>query len=189
MVKPNVCAVSCGTPSSAMRWATGPPSSAPEKAPESTAIRVMPLCTVDRKRPGSASRSSAVWAPCRPARAMARRRVRRDETIASSDMARAPLRITNSRMRMTSHQGKGASGREGGIGVRAFLAAKGRARQWIPPPTDQLRRLPEEFRATSRRLRLRRFPGRFRARGGRSAGRRGAGPCRTAPPFGSEAPK
>ena len=84
-----------------------PPSAAPEKAPEMTAIRVMPLWTVERKRPGSAASSSAVWAPRRPARAIAFSRGRRDETIASSDMASTPFRITSSRMMITSHQGKG----------------------------------------------------------------------------------
>src|SRR4051794_11415205 len=133
MVKPNVSAVSWGTPKRAMRCATGSPSAAPEKAPEITAIRVMPLWTVERKRPGSAARSSAVWAPCRPARAIALSRVRREETIASSDMASRPLRITSSRMMITSHQGKGASGGDGGMSVGAILAAKGGARQYNPP--------------------------------------------------------
>ena len=39
------------------------PSVAPEKAPDSTPTSVMPICTVDRKRPGLAPSASARPAP------------------------------------------------------------------------------------------------------------------------------
>ena len=76
----------------------------------------MPICTVERKRPGSEARSSAVCAPRRPARAIAFSRGLRDETIASSDMANTPFSSTSSRMMSTSSQGKGARGAAGGHG-------------------------------------------------------------------------
>ena len=73
-------------------------------------IRVMPICTVERKRPGSEARSSAVCAPRRPERAIAFSRGLREETTASSDIAKTPFRQTSRRMMTTSSQGKGASG-------------------------------------------------------------------------------
>ncbi len=76
-------------------------------APASTAMPVMPICTVERKRPGSADRSSAGCAPRRPALAIACRRGRRDETIASSDMANRPLMTINASTMTRSSQGKG----------------------------------------------------------------------------------
>ena len=39
------------------------PSVAPEKAPASTPTKVMPIWTVDRKRPGSSVRRRATAAP------------------------------------------------------------------------------------------------------------------------------
>ena len=76
-------------------------------------IKVMPICTVDRKRPGSAARSSATFAPLRPAFSMACRRGRRADTIASSDMAKMPLSATSARMMTMSTQGKGVGVGEG----------------------------------------------------------------------------
>jgi hypothetical protein len=46
---------------------------------------VMPICTVDRKRPGSAASASALLAPRRPSCARDLSRDRREETTASSD--------------------------------------------------------------------------------------------------------
>ena len=43
-----------------------PPSVAPEKAPDSTPTSVMPIWTVERKRPGLSARRSAVVAPLLP---------------------------------------------------------------------------------------------------------------------------
>ena len=84
----------------------------------------MPLCTVERKRPGSAARSSAVWAPCRPARAIALSRgpARRDDR----QLGHGEQAVEDHQQQDDDHvpPGKGASGGEGGIGVRAFLAAK-----------------------------------------------------------------
>ena len=71
------------------------------------AMSVMPLCTVERNRPGSAARSSAHWAPLLPLRAMAFSRASRDETIASSLIARTPFNAIKARRRRTSSQGMG----------------------------------------------------------------------------------
>src|SRR3546814_771083 len=84
-------------------------------------IRVIPICTADRNRPGSAARSSAVWAPRRPAFAIAFSRGFREETIASSDMAKTPFKVTSNKMMTTSNQGKGV---RGGDIVRAFIEGR-----------------------------------------------------------------
>ncbi len=107
-VKPTVRVVSGDRPRNASRSAVGWPSFSPEKAPAKIAIRVIPLCTVDRKRPGSAARSSAHCAPLLPERAMAFSRASRDETIANSPIASTPFSVTRARSRRTSYQGKGA---------------------------------------------------------------------------------
>ena len=73
-------------------FAIGSPRVSPENAPAKIAISVIPLCTVERKRPGSAARSSAHWAPLLPLLAMAFKRASREETIASSLIAKTPLR-------------------------------------------------------------------------------------------------
>ena len=70
-------------------------------------ISVIPIWTVDRKRPGSAARSSAHLAPLLPPLAMAFSRASRDETIASSLIANTPLRAISARIRTTSSQGMG----------------------------------------------------------------------------------
>ena len=74
----------------------------------------MPICTVDRNRPGSAASSSATLAPLRPAFSIACSRGRRADTMASSDMAKTPLSATSARMMTMSTQGKGV-GAGGGI--------------------------------------------------------------------------
>ena len=106
--KPIVCAVFGSMPSSCTLSAVGSPSVAPEKAPAKIAIKVIPLCTVERKRPGSAARSSAHCAPLLPLRAIAFRRASREDTIASSLIARTPLRPISARRRRTSSQGMGS---------------------------------------------------------------------------------
>jgi hypothetical protein len=53
----------------------------------------MPICTVDRKRVGSAARSSATRAPATARLARVSSRAFREETIAISDRARTPLII------------------------------------------------------------------------------------------------
>src|SRR5947207_1553309 len=91
-----------------MRSAAGSPSFSPEKAPAKIAISVMPLCTVDRNLPGSDARSSAQRAPTLPVLAIAFSRASREETIASSPIANAPLTTISARRRATSSQGMGA---------------------------------------------------------------------------------
>ena len=59
---------------------------------------VMPTCTVGRKRFGSSASASAVSAPRTPRFCMAINRDRREDTMASSDMAKAPFSRTSSRM-------------------------------------------------------------------------------------------
>ena len=71
---------------------------------------VMPICTVDRKRPGSPARSSAQRAPPLPLLANAFSRASRAETIASSLIDSTPFRLTRARMSSTSSHGKGSRG-------------------------------------------------------------------------------
>src|SRR3546814_2032583 len=71
-------------------------------------MRVMPICTVDRKRLGSAANASARLAPLRPAAASAFSRALRAETTASSDIANRPFKQTSEIMIARSNQGKGA---------------------------------------------------------------------------------
>ena len=80
-------------------------------------ISVMPICTVERKRPGSEVSSSAATAPLLPLRARFSRRGFRAETTAISDMAKTPLIAINARMIKTSLHGKGA--------IRALEAGSG----------------------------------------------------------------
>src|SRR3546814_20609053 len=86
-------------------------------------IRVIPICTADRNRPGSAARSSAVWATRRPAFAIAFSRGFREETIASSDMAKTPFKVTSNKMMTTSNQGKGVRGGAGDLAAARLVAA------------------------------------------------------------------
>ena len=92
-----------------MRCPTGSPSRAPEKAPARIPISVIPVWTVDRKRPGSAARSSAHLAPLLPDLTIAFKRASRDETIASSLIDKTPLRAISARIRTRSSQGNGRS--------------------------------------------------------------------------------
>ncbi len=55
-------------------------------------MRVMPIWTVERKRPGFVASLSARFAPRRPDAARALNRECREETTASSDSAKKPLR-------------------------------------------------------------------------------------------------
>ncbi len=88
---PSVPAMPAGTPEAISQSVSRRPSVAPEKAPDSTPTSVMPIWTVDRKRPGLAASRKAVEAPECPLSASAFSRAGRDETTASSDMARRPL--------------------------------------------------------------------------------------------------
>ena len=57
----------------------------------STLTRVMPTCTVGRKRCGSSDNCRALAAPGTPLRSMTSSRARRTDTRASSLMANTPL--------------------------------------------------------------------------------------------------
>ncbi len=85
---------------------SAPPSVFASVAPPNTPARmptsVMPTCTVGRKRCGSSCRASAAAAPWLPARCIACRRVRRDETTASSLMASTPLKRVSRRTKVSS---------------------------------------------------------------------------------------
>ena len=70
------------------RW----PSVAPEKAPDSTPTRVMPICTDERNLPGSSASRMAISAPDLPLAAKSFSRAGREETTANSDIDRKPLR-------------------------------------------------------------------------------------------------
>src|SRR3546814_18522014 len=73
--------------------------------------------------------SSAVWAPRRPAFAIAFSRGFREETIASSDMAKTPFKVTSNKMMTTSNQGKGVRGGAGDMAAALLLAANLSERQ------------------------------------------------------------
>jgi hypothetical protein len=77
-------------------------SEASPKAPLKMLIRVMPTCTVDRKRLGSSASLMAVRAPRLPSPAIFSRRRRLAETTASSDIAKMPLSKMRARMMMMS---------------------------------------------------------------------------------------
>ena len=107
IANPAVAAQCAGTPSSTSRSPIGAPRLAPEKAPATMLISVMPVCTVERKRPGSSVRARAMAAPRLPRSAAPRRRAGRDEMIASSDIANRPFSTTRPAITATSIQGKG----------------------------------------------------------------------------------
>ena len=90
----------------------------PENAPFTMVINVIPLCTVDRNRPGSAARSRAHWAPRLPLLAIAFRRASREETIASSLIASTPFRRISAQRSRTSSQGMGVRLSLMGVGPR-----------------------------------------------------------------------
>ena len=92
------------------RSAVGPASRSPENAPLTMATSVMPICADDRNLFGSAASFSAAAAPLLPLAASPRSRGRRDDTMASSDMARKPLSPISARMITASNQGKGCIG-------------------------------------------------------------------------------
>ena len=71
---------------------------------------MIPICTVDRKRLGSAASCSAAFAPADPDLAIARSRASRDETIASSLIAKTPFNPISATIRTMSNQGMGAKG-------------------------------------------------------------------------------
>ena len=71
---------------------------APPNTPVSTLTRVMPTCTVGRKRCGSSASRRASAAPARPLRSSTARRARRAETRASSLIANTPFSRISSRM-------------------------------------------------------------------------------------------
>src|SRR6056297_842951 len=91
---PASLAIVSGTPSSGRTEASRVPIVAPENAPARTPTRVIPICTVERNRPGSRARFNAMDAPRSPRSARSFRRPARDETIASSDIARTPFKPT-----------------------------------------------------------------------------------------------
>jgi len=70
-------------------------------------IRVIPLCTVDRKRPGSEASFKATTAPALPLLAIAFNRASRAETTASSPIASTPFTATSARIRIRSSHGIG----------------------------------------------------------------------------------
>ena len=107
MAKPVACAHCAGKPSITSRSPTGAPRLAPEKAPATMLIRVMPVCTVDKNRPGFSLSAMARFAPRLPRSAAARSREGRDDMIASSDIANRPFSTTRPAITATSIQGKG----------------------------------------------------------------------------------
>ncbi len=76
------------SPSPCSHAARSPASVAPPKAPARTPTSVIPICTLERKRPWFSSSRKAARAPLLPASAMAVRRGRREDTTASSAMAK-----------------------------------------------------------------------------------------------------
>ncbi len=77
----------CSPVSTAAMWA---PSASPATAPVTSITRVMPTCTVERKRSGASAWRSAA-AALRLVRAICLRRLGRDATKAISDSAKKPL--------------------------------------------------------------------------------------------------
>ena len=102
MPKPRGSARPGGTPVR-QDWVSRAPRAAPEKAPARIPTRVMPIWTVERNVPESSISFRAVRAPGRPFSAMALRRGRRAETMASSDRAKTPLRAMRQIATMSSN--------------------------------------------------------------------------------------
>ena len=73
------------------------PSVASPKVPSSTAMIVMPICTVASSRDGSAFNSSAASAPALPLAASGFSRAGRADTSAISAIAKKPLTRISSR--------------------------------------------------------------------------------------------
>src|SRR5215218_2004372 len=115
------------------------PSAAPEKAPARMPTRVMPIWTVERKRPGSSASLSAVLAPARPVSAIAFRRALRADTMASSDRANSPFRRIR-RMAMPSS----STGHSGARGTTPRLSMLQRWGFGRCPSSDEHPQLVEE---------------------------------------------
>ena len=77
---------------------------APPTTPVSTATRVMPTCTVGRKRCGSSASVRAVVAPTTPLRSSTIRRPRRADTRAISVIENSPFNNISSRTTRISKQ-------------------------------------------------------------------------------------
>ena len=91
MPTPIASARPCDSPASISHAVSRWPSVAPEKAPDSTPISVMPICTVERNLPGSEASASARREPVTPFSTSAASRAGREETMASSDIESRPL--------------------------------------------------------------------------------------------------
>ena len=65
-------------------------------------MRVMPTCTVDKKRVGFSASSSATWAPAVPCSAMRFKRDLREATKAISAVANKPLAKINTSTTLAS---------------------------------------------------------------------------------------
>jgi hypothetical protein len=89
---PRASATLARKPKSTNHLAKCSPRVAPEKAPDKTPTKVMPICTVERKRPGSVANARARREPMTWRSTSACNRARREETIASSASASRPLR-------------------------------------------------------------------------------------------------
>src|SRR3954466_15744072 len=63
-------AAASGNPRDSRYWVKRSPRVAPENAPDSTPIRLMPTCADDRNLPGSSANFSATAAPLLPSAAM-----------------------------------------------------------------------------------------------------------------------
>ena len=98
-------------------------------------MRVMPICTVERKPVGSSVSFSARAAPRLPDLAMVSSRARRAETMASSDMAKKPLSTTStSTMTMDMSMRSPVSARRPAYGMPAAMHAGMPAMGGSTPP-------------------------------------------------------
>src|SRR5215212_8715894 len=105
-----------------------------------TTIRVMPIWTLERKRDWLSSRRNAARAPALPFSAMAARRGRREETTASSAMAKKPFNTIRQAMTPSSRAGMaGQWQEEGRRGAPHRPAAQGAADgTGSPQPTRRM---------------------------------------------------
>lgn len=83
-------------PRSSSQAVSRAPSVAPENAPDKTPTSVIPIWTVERKRPGFSPSAIAMLAPRLPLSARTLNLAGREETTASSDIARTPLSSVSS---------------------------------------------------------------------------------------------
>ena len=107
MPTPAASAMPSLMPASARNPASRVPRVAPEKAPDRTPTSVMPIWTVDRKRPGSAASLRARAAPLTPLSRMVLSRAGRADTMASSDIASRPLVTISAATMMISTESMG----------------------------------------------------------------------------------